>query len=282
MVLDYAFLDSEGSTDSFNLDPLLEFLPHVAHSLEHMRFGPPLSSVNFTPRISKIPLENLKSIHIKESHAIVGHILAPNLTYFAASYSPVAHPAYATWVAGVFEGFSAPKLQSIRFDRAPLLPLLATHNLPSMFPQLESALFFNCSDESAFFPLLEPPTPLEKASEHPSGLRKVENPFPRLKELTISDMKICVPLQAVIEERLKNGDKSLRKIQLPNRKMGNAAMSHLRRWLPAHGIELVAYFPEDLPKFPPEFQDELCDEETDLFDLVAGDWGRMEWRERRR
>jgi len=89
VVLDYVFLESGWLTDSFDLDPLLEFLPHVAHSLEHLRFGPPpISRVHFTPRISKIPLENLKSIHTTESHVIVDHVLAPNLTYFAASYPP--------------------------------------------------------------------------------------------------------------------------------------------------------------------------------------------------
>jgi len=98
----------------------------------------------------------------------------------------------------------------------------------------------------------------------------VENPFPRLKELTISDMTIWTSLQAVIEKRLKNGDKSLRKIQLPKGTMANAIVPRLRRWLPAHGIEVVSYYPEELPKSTPEFQDKLYDEENDLFELVAG------------
>jgi len=273
VVLDYVFLESGWLSDSFNLDPLLEFLPHVAHSLEHLRCGPPpISRVHFTPRVSKIPLENLKSIHTMESHAIMDHILAPNLTYFAASYPPIAD---AVWVAGVFEGFSAPKMRSIRFRRAPLIPLLTTHHLPSMFPQLESVLFYDCPGELAFVPLLEPPKPkkpssLKKASKHPPKLRKVENPFPHLKELTISDMTIWPFLQAVIEKRLKNGDKSLRKIQLPKGTMGNTVVSNLRRWLPAHGIELASYYPEELPKSAPEFLDKFCDEDNDLFELVSG------------
>jgi hypothetical protein len=44
-----------------------------------------------------------------------------------------------------------------------------------------------------------------------------------------------------------------------------AIMSHLRRWLPAQGIELVLYEPGELSASPPEFQDDFCDEETDLF-----------------
>jgi len=207
-----------------------------------------------------------------ESHAIVDHISAPNLTYFAASYPPVAD---AEWVAGMFKGFSAPKLQSIRFHRAPLLRLLTTHNLPSMFPQLESVLFSDCTGELALVPLLEPPKPkkppsLKKASKHPPKLRKVEIPFPRLKELTISDTTNWAFLQAVIERRLKSGDKSLRKIQLPKGGMTNTVVSYLRKWLPAHGIELVHYYPEELPKSAPEFLDKFCDEDNDLFEIVAG------------
>jgi len=47
VVLDYITLESELMTE-FSLDPLLEFLPHIAHSLEHLRFGlPPFSNVRF-------------------------------------------------------------------------------------------------------------------------------------------------------------------------------------------------------------------------------------------
>ena len=272
VVLDYVFLESLWPAE-FCLDPLLEFLPHVAHSLEHLRFGPPpISNVRFTPRTTKIPLDNLKSLHTMESHAIVDHIITPNLAYFAASYSPVAD---ARWVAGVFEGFSAPKLQSIRFHRAPLLLLLTTHNLPSMFPKLESVLFSDCTGELALVPLLEPPKPkkpssLKKASKHPPKVRKVENPLPHLKELAISDMKIWASLQAVIERRLQNGNKSLRKIQLPRGAATRIVVSRLHQWLPAHGIEFISYYPEELPKSTPEFLDKFCDEDYDLFDLVAG------------
>jgi len=242
VVLDCTFL-ALGSTE-FDLDPFLEFLPHVAHSLEHLRFGPPLSSrVHFTPGTPKIPLENLNSFHIIHSHVIVDHILAPNLTYFVASHSPGAD---AKEVAEMFQGFSAPKLRSIQFHKTPLLPFLATHSLPSMFPQLESVLLSGCVDESAFVPLLE-------------------NTFPHLKELTISDMTIWTSLQAAIEKRLKNGKKPLRKIQLPKGDATETIMPHLRRWLPAQGIKLVLYEPGELPRSTPEFQDESCDEEDHLF-----------------
>ena len=266
VVLDCVFL-AFGSAE-FDLDPLLEFLPHVAHSLEHLRFGPPpTSKVKFTPRTPRIPLENLKSLLITDSHIIMNHILAPNLTYFVAFHPPDADAKEA---AGIFDGFSAPKLQSIQFHKTPLLPLLATHDLPSMFPQLESILLSDCTDESAFVPLLEPPKPkkpssLKKASKYPPKHRKVDNPLPRLKELTISDMTMWASLQGAIEKRLKNGDKSLRKIQLPKEEATEVIMPHLRQWLPAQGVELVLYEPGELPRSTPEFQDKFCDEENRLF-----------------
>jgi len=262
----------------FDLDPLLEFLPHVAHSLEHLRFGPPPTfTIHSTPGIPKIPLENLKSLLITNSHTIMDHILVPNLTYFVAFHPPETD---AKGVAEMFQGFSAPKLQSIHFYKTPLLPLLTTHNLPSMFPQLESALLSGCADESAFVSLLEPPKPkkpssLKKASKYPQKHRKVENPFLNLKELTISDMTIWTSLQAAIEKRLKNGDKTLRKIQLPKGDATETIMPHLRRWLPAQGIELALYEPEDLPRSTPEFQDEPCDEENSLFFELS--MGGDEW-----
>ena len=243
VVLDCVFL-ALGSTE-FNLDPLLEFLPHVAHSLEHLRFGPPPASrVHFTPGgAPKIPLENLKSLLITHSHVIMNHILVPNLTYFVASHLPETD---AKGAAEMFRGFSAPKLQSIQFNKTPLLPLLAMHNLRSMFPQLKSILLSGCADESAFVPLLT-------------------DAFSHLKELTISDMTIWTSLQAALEKRLKNGNKSLRKIQLPKGGATETIVPHLRRWLPAQDIELVVYELGELPRATPEFQDESCDEEGRLF-----------------
>ena len=263
----------------FDLDPLLEFLPHVAHSLEHLQFGPPSASkVRFTPRTSRIPLEHLKSLLIKDSHVIMDHISTPNLAYFL-----VLHPLEADTMdaAKVFEGFSAPALRSMHFYVTPLLPILNAHNLSSMFPQLESITLSGCTDESTFALLLEPPKPkkpssLQKASKHPPKQRKAQNPFPNLKELTISDMTAWTSLQAAIEKRLKNGDKSLKKIQLPKEEATEAIMSHLRRWIPAQGIELVLYEPGELSVSPPEFQDDFCDEEIDLFLEI------VEWNERER
>ena len=181
----------------FDLDPLLEFLPHVAHSLEHLRFGPPPNfKIHSTPGTPKVPLENLKSLLITNSHTIMDHILVPNLTYFFVYHPPETD---AKGVVEMLQSFSAPKLQSIQFHNTPLLPLLTTHNIPSMFPQLESALLSDCTDESAFISLLEPPKPkkpssLKKASKYPQKHKKVENPFPHLKELTISDMTIWTSL----------------------------------------------------------------------------------------
>jgi len=276
VVLDCVFA-AFGSPD-FDLDPLLEFLPHVAHTLEHLRFGPPpTSQVHFTPHTTRIPLENLKSLLFVESHAIVDHIIAPNLTHFVASYPAVTDATMG--VAGMFDGFSAPNLRSIQFHRTPLSPLLAVHNLPSMFPKLESVLLSNCTHESAFISLLEPPKPkkpssLKKASKYPQKHRKVENPLPNLKELTVSDMTNWTSLQAAIEKRLKNTDKTLRKIQLPKGGATESIMPHLRRWLPAQGIELVLYEDGELPKSAPEFQDEFCNEENELFEMSmeADEW----------
>ena len=270
-VLDCIFSTS-GLTE-FDLDPLLEFLPHVAHSLEHLRFGPPSASkVRFTLRTSRIPLEHLKSLLIKDSYVIMDHILTPNLTYFL-----VIHPLEADTMdaAKMFEGFSAPVLRSMQLYVAPLLPILNAHDLPSIFPQLESITLSGCADESAFTQLLEPPKPnkpssLKKASKYPPKQRKAQNPFPNLKELTVSDMTIWTSLQAAIEERLKNGDKTLRKIQLPKGEATETIMPHLRRWLPAQGIELALYEPGELAGSPPEFQDDFCDEETELFLGIVG------------
>jgi len=277
VVLDWVFMPLAVSLE-FDLNPLLDFLPHVAHSLEHLRFGPPPTfKFKSTPHTPKIPLDNLKSLLITNSHVIMDHILVPNLTYFVAFHPPGTDTKGA---AEMFQGFSAPKLQSIKFYKTPLLPLLATHNLPSMFPQLESVLLSGCADESAFVSLLEPPKPkkpssLQKASKYPQKHRKVENRFSHLKELTISDVTIWTSLQAAIEKRLKNGDKCLRKIQLPKGDATETIMPHLRQWLPAQGIELVLYEPEELPRSTPEFQDDPCDEENSFFFELS--MGGSEW-----
>ena len=277
VVLDCVFSAFEESAE-FDLDPLLEFLPHVAHSLEHLRFGlSPTSEVKFTAHTPRIPLENLKSLLITDSHVIMNHILAPNLTHFVALHPPELDAREAV---RMFDSFSAPKLQSIRLHNTPLLPFLTKHSLPSMFPQLESISLSDCADESAFVPLLEPPKPkkpssLKKASKYPPKHRKVENPFPHLKELAISDMAIWTSLQGAIEKRLKNGDKSLRKIRLPKGDVTEVMMPHLLRWFPAQGVELDPYELGKLPRSTPEFQDEFCDEENSLFfkiSIEGSDW----------
>jgi hypothetical protein len=277
VVLDCVFSAMEQKV--FDLDPLLEFLPHISHSLEHLRFGPPpISKIQSRPHTSKIPLENLKSLLIKDSHAIMNHIFTPNLTYFVAVQP---HEVDTRSAAKMFEGFSAPMLKSIQFHGVLLQPVLTGHNV-----------FLRCSPNSnrLCFPvaptsqpssdLLEPPnpkgSPSVKASKYPPEHRKVENPFPNLKELAISDMKIWTTLQAAIEKRLKNGDRSLRKIRLPKGEVTEVIISHLRRWLPAQGIELVLNESGELPTSTPEFQDDLCDEETRLFFEVMQE---SEWNE---
>ena len=261
--------------EPFNLDPLLEFLPHVAHSLEHLRFGPPIFGISVTRRESRVTLQNLKSLLVRDSCGIMEHILTPNLTYFTAS-----HPFEpdARKVAEMFYGFSAPKLQSIRFGQTPLLPLLTLHDLPSMFPQLESVMFADCTDELAFIDLLEPPQPnnpssLQTTASHPEN-RKAENPFPKLKELAISNMVDWTSLQVAIEKRLKNGDKSLRMIHLPKENITGPVVRHLTHWLPKQGIELVLYEPSNsYLSAPPVFQDDFCTEECRLIEMMdETDW----------
>ena len=260
VVLDFTF-SAAGSMD-LDLDPLLEFLPHVARSLEHLRLGlHPLSEIRVTPRTSRIPLEHLKSLLIKGPHVIMDHISTPNLTYLTVSC-----PHGVVDAVKMFKGFSVPVLRSIQFFDTPLRPILDAHHFPSIFPQLESATLTGCTDELSFVLLLEPPESKkspssQKAPEH----GEVQNPFPNLKELTISDMTIWTSLQAAMEKRLKNGDKTLRKIRLPKGEATEAIMPHLRRWLPARGIELVLYEPGELSTSTPEFQDDFCDEEARLF-----------------
>ena len=278
VVLDYESIVIMLGQMPFDLDPLLEFLPHVAHSLEHLRFGPPSYNISVTLPKPRILLQNLKSLLVRDSYAIMEHILAPNLTYFAASlyiYAPEALEA-----AEMFHGFSAPKLQSIRFGGIPLLPLLALHDLPSMFPQLESAMFEGCDDELAFIDLLKPPRPKKssssrKAAKYPPKHRKVESPFPKLKELTISDVGNLASLQAAIEKRRKNGDKSLRTVHLPKRDVTEDIMRHLTRWLTKRGIELVLYERYELVMSgPSEFQDDFYDGESLLYDEIMDE---SEW-----
>jgi hypothetical protein len=259
-VLDY--VPSAGVFGEFDLDPLLEFLPHVAHSLEHLRFGPPPSSeVRFTPRTSRIPLEHLKSLFIQNSHVIMNHISTPNLTYFAA-----LRLHSVTDTAKMFEGFPASTLRSIQFHDCPLLPILNAYNFPSIFPRLESIALSGCTGELTFALLLEPPKPKQSSSSQKAPKHsEIQNPFPNLKELMVSDMTIWTSLQAAIEKRLKNGDKSLKKIQLPKKEATEAIMLHLRRWLPAQGIELVLYEPGRALTPMAEFQDDFYDEEARLF-----------------
>ena len=230
----------------FDLDPLLEFLPHVAHSLEHLRFEPPTASkVRFTPRTSRIPLEHLKSLLIKDSHVIMDHISTQNLTHFTAS-----RPHDAIYVAKMFEGFSAPMLRSIRFHNAPLLPILNAHNFLPIFSQLESITLSGCTRELAFalqLEMLEPKesTSSQKAPKH----RDVQNPFPNLKELTISETRIWTS-------------------RWTKKEAIEAIMPHLRRLFPVQGIKLVLCGSREVSTSTPEFQDDFCDEEARLFQIM--------------
>ena len=235
VVLDYA----QGAP--LDLDPLLEFLHHVAHSLEHLRFISPTSNVSVTPREFRVTLQNLKTLLIEDSHDIMEHILAPNLTYFSVRYRIA--PAMQK-VANMFHGFEAPKLQSIRFSGTPLQPLLRSCHFPSTFPLLKSAVFEGCGDESAIIKFLEP-----------SENQKAENAFPELEELAISNLADPTSLQAAIEKRLKNGGKSLRMIHLPE---GDETRSR-QLCMP----------------IPPELQDDFFNEDLDLFDVIR-EWFECE------
>ena len=255
VILDYSFTQQT----TINIDSLLEFLPRVTHSLEHLRFRPPVPNIQFTPGRPKINLQNLKSLLVEKSHIIMDHILVPNLIYFAGLCLLYEDGE----VEKMFDDFSAPKLQSIRFYETPLLRLLARHEVPTMFPQLESVALLRCIDESAFIRLLEPPEP-----EEPLSLGKaLENPFPTLKSLAISDTENRIPLQAMIKKRLENGDKSLRKILLPHGwdVVPDADYVGVARWLPKQGIEHVEYEPtwalQTILPAPPEFQDDFWEGE---------------------
>lgn len=266
VVLDYTLLSSD--TKPVNIDPLLDFLSHVTHSLEHLQFSPSLCPVLVTPRNSRISLQNLKSLTVTDSHAIMSHILTPNLVYFAAvrPYDIVDE---------MFKDFSAPKLQSLRFSRIPLLPLLASHHLPSMFPQLESIFAADCTGDSALVSLLGSPEPKEipnsrKGSKSPPNHWRVENPFPKLKELAIwlSSLEDLTSLKAVMKERLEKGSKSLRKVQLPKEVSREACsfQENLGQWFRERDIDfkLVERVGWQIPA-PPELQDGICDGELKYF-----------------
>lgn len=267
-VLDCVFTTLDVMLD---LDPFFEFLPHVAHSLQHLRFGPPVPGVSVTPRSSKIPLENLKSLLVMDSHVVMDHILTPNITHFAAIYTCEES---GRKVSDVFDGFSAPNLRSIAFRMATLQVLFTSHDLPSAFPQLESVMFTDCVHESAFFSLLEPyklkqPSSFGRRSGCPPTHGDVEVPFQKLRELVLSDTTDWTSLQAAIEKRLKNGNKSLRKIWLPEKGTVETIMRHVIKWLPKQGIEHTLYGPSESPLLgPPEFQDEFCVKETSVFNEI--------------
>ena len=258
VVLDHSYpLHREDTT---NIHRLLEFLPHVAHSLEHLRSRLPLSKISFSADGSKINLQNLKSLIVENNHIIMDHILVPNLIYFAGLrllYEGVE-------VDKMFNNFSAPKLQSIRFYKTPLSCLLAQHEVLKMFSQLESVVLVHCGDESSFIQLLEPLKP-----EEPFSLGgALENPFPNLKELAISDTKNWTSLLAMIEKRLKNNNKSLRKVLFPQMQ-GNFSATDISlapmRWLSEQGIEHVVYnlnwAQQTILSVPPEFQDNFWNKE---------------------
>ena len=146
-------------------------------------------------------------------------------------------------------------------------------------------MFIDCTDESAFAPLLEPPQPkkpssLQKASKYPPKRKKVENPLPQLKEIAISDMVNWTDFQAAVEKRFKNGNRSLHKIRLPKGHIPDVIMRHLTQWLPKQGVELVLYQSGELSMLtPPEFQDDFCNKEHHLFsDIVeASEWDDEEY-----
>ena len=242
VVLDCKFLPMQ--LRQLDLDPLLEFLPHVAHSLEHLRFGPPSAfmGVRFTPRTSRIPLEHLKSLLIDNSRVIMDHIFTPNLTHFVASYR-----YGVTDAAKVLEGFSAPMLRSIRFHDAPLLPLLDVH-FPSIFPRLESITFSGRTDELASALQCEA-LELRKSSSWRKAPRRreVQRAFPNLKEFMILDTSIW-------------------KYPLEKKEAAEVIMSHLHRWLPGQGTELILCEPGEVSvSIPDQFQEDSCEREARLF-----------------
>ena len=158
------------------------------------------------------------------------YILVPNLIHFAALYP---YRKFPRDVAGMFDGFSPLKLRTIRFFKTPLIPLLTSYDFPLMFPQLESVMLIRCTDGAAFIRLLEPPSSKNEL-KYLLDPQRVDNPFPKLEELVIWDMTSWALLRGVVEKRLKNGDKSLRKICLPGwgDPSVDASMPHAAEWLP--------------------------------------------------
>ena len=252
-----------------NLDRLFEFLPHVAHSLEHLRFGSFISEVSDASRRYRVDLKNLKSLVVLNPPTTMDCIRTPNLTHLSLVHLPCGD---GQKVAEAFNGFSAPNLRSIRFSKTPLLPLLTSYDFPLKFLNLESVVFLHCIDESAFVPLLEPteikgPSPSQLGSKCLSTHQKMKNPFPKLEELVMSDGKDWTSLQVAIEKRLENGDRSLKKIQLQNSGCNlDTIMLHPTQWLAMRGIELVLYRPVGWSMFAPSvFRDDPYMEEFQLF-----------------
>jgi hypothetical protein len=260
VVLDYELRPWVSSR--INLSPLFKFLPHVAHSLEHLRIRSTwsLHLESDTPRRPRIPLPNLKSLVVVDSQIVVDRILTPNLTNLIVTYH---YPnKNAQEVVEMFDGFSAPKLQSLQFYQTPLLPLLTSHHLPSMFPQLESVSLIDCFDEPAFISLLELQKPLSLQVPEESKHLQGRYPFPELKELTMSTpvSKHPISFEAVISLKaaIQCAD-----LDTPS------FIQHLTRLLCKRGIKLILSKCREWPIFgkPPEFQDEFLNECLYRFEL---------------
>lgn len=254
VVLDYQF--TMWDSGPIRLDPLIEVLPHVAHSLEHLRFVTPRLHVSVTPcrsNRSRIPLQNLKSLLVLGSHAVMDHILTPNLTYLAVNQEKNID---VLKVAKMFDGFSAPKLQTLKLYQTPLLPLITRHNLPSKFPQLESVAVVDCTDESALISLLVPPEQEGPGSEYwPKRHR-----FPKLNEVTMSmsDQTDLAPLQAAVNWS-----------ERADRDTCNFT-DYLTRRFSEWGIKFIPDKCLDLEiPAPAEFQDEFHDRDYEFFDVIA-------------
>ena len=226
----------------FDLNPLLDLMDHVSHSLEHLRIGGGSYNVFVsTPDRSKIYFQKLKSLIIGDCDILMHHILTPNLTHLDVCFS-----CSSEQVVEMFNGFSAPKLKSIRFYCVPLLPLLASHNIPSMFPQLTTIVINKCDDTPAFISLLEPLERKEsvlpqEGLEYQEKPQQVENPFPELKELEIRaeiDLEmILTSLQVAIEKRLEAGINRLQTIRLGEEIVEDA--NTFKRYLTGQGIRLT-------------------------------------------
>jgi hypothetical protein len=265
VVLDYLF--TGWGEPRICLSPFFKFLSHVAHSLEHLRVGfiGSLDLESDTPRRPRIPLPNLKSLVAGDSQIVVDRILAPNLTNLIVTHHSEDEDPQK--VAGMFDGFSAPKLQSLQFYRTPLLPLLTSHHLPSMFPQLESVSIIDCFDEPAFIFLLELQKPLSLQEPDESKPPQKHYPFPELKKLTMSTPVTKHPIspEAVISLKatIQCAD-----LDTPS------FIQHLTQLLRQRGIELILSKSQKWPisGVPPEFQDEFLDECLYRFELFQPDF----------